>query len=1162
MNNTECIGDYFSKDIFRTINGVIKVEDTNEDLVYNELSEYVITKETRKYLDMVFSAFQDEKIRQTGNTGIWISGFFGSGKSHFLKMVSYILSNKDIKGTSPLAIIREKIDDEHALGCIERSVESPKDVILFNIDSKAHKDDSQERLVELFMRVFNEHRGYSGELLWVARLEEYLDSKNLYAPFKEEIQSLTGTSWESLRNYISFEKEKVVEALATVGLGTREQVAQMLESIETNECLSIEIFVERIKAYLESKSRDHTIYFFIDEVGQFIGNNSQLMLNLQTIVEDIGIKLPGRVWIAVTSQAAIDAVTKDIHEMDFSKIQGRFNTRITLTSSNADDVIKKRLLEKKKAYHDSLESYYVQKTVEINNLLSLVRSDSTKRAYADSNEFAEKYPFVPYQFRLMQKILENIRLSGYTGKHLAQGERSLLSSFKEAAEHVAHKELGALVPLHVFYDTIESFLDPHIRKTIEQAQQDESYTDMDVKVLKTLFLLKDLKELRANIDTLVALFASHVDDNKKAIRDELVSSLEKLEKRTLIHKSNDIYHFLTDEEQDITRRIKNIQVETHQLRDFVKDILFDDILPSLHRSYKEYPLRCGVNDKVDNSPNADLILRVITPDYHGAYTDDKQTSLNGSMVFNTDYDDTLLVRLKNTDTIAVAELYLKLRSYLQSPSDAITPYEERIRGAKRQEADALRKKLVVSLREDVENASFYVDKKEVSLQTSGVENRIKDGLELLIRNVFRKKDHVERSYAESDARKIIKERRIDTIRTINEAAQHDILNYMGSLSAHERMSITDVLNHFSRKPYGWNKPSIILVILTLKENGLVSLYHQKDVVTDISEALLNELLNNTKNTYYFLVPVQHTSKETITEIIDKAKELFDVSFTDSNERSVYEKVSNAIDAYYQTLTSLKERYAGDKLYPGKEALTSLHHLVGDIQSNKDSYYFYFSELQKALPQLQEKIEKVRKIEQFFDSKQVGIFDEMTSKVEYYRRNESYMDDEAKQALQNIASILSMDEPYGEIYRLHPLKATVEASLSRALEYVRHTMTAYLEETQAYLEEARKHNGEEARSDIPELPFPILDNIRTTIQRAEECLVVDSQRTKIDDIKKAYIKSLTQTLPPESSKKVVFIEQGFFSYPQSIEKIEDIESYLAHIRSKLEEKLREGNIRVI
>jgi len=1158
MNNTDCIGDFFSKDIFRTINGVIKVEDTKEDLVYNELSEYVITKETRKYLDVVFSAFQDEKIKESGNTGIWISGFFGSGKSHFLKMVSYILSNNGIKGTSPLTIISQKIDDEHALGCIERSVESPKDVILFNIDSKAQKSDSQDRLVELFMRVFNEHRGYSGQLLWVARLEEYLDSRNLYVPFKEEIYSLTGKSWESLRNDILFETDNVKQALVTVGFGSTEQVDQTLESIQTSEPLSIELFVDRIKTYLESKPPEHTIYFFIDEVGQFIGSNSQLMLNLQTIVEDIGIQLPGRVWIAVTSQAAIDAVTKDIHEMDFSKIQGRFNTRVTLTSSNADDVIKKRLLEKRKEFKDLLESYYAQKNVEINNLLSLVQSDSTKKAFADATEFAEIYPFVPYQFRLMQKILENIRLSGYTGKHLAQGERSLLSSFKEAAEHVADKKLGALVPLHLFYDTIESFLDPHIRKTIVQTQQDDSYTEMDVNVLKTLFLLKDLKELRANIDTLIALFASHDDDNKKAIRDKIVSSLEKLENHTLIHKSNDIYHFLTDEEQDITRRIKNFQVETHQLRDFVKEILFDDILKSIRKSYNEYPLRCGVNDRVDNVQNADLILKIITPDYHGAYTDDKQTSLNGSMVFNTDYDDTLLVRLNNTDTIVAAEMYLKLRSYLQTPSDAITPYEGKIRADKQREAYELRKKLVVSLREDLDNATYYVDKKEVALQYSGIENRIKEGLELLVRNVFKKKDHVEHPYGDSDVRKIIKENRLDATLTKNEAAQNDIMSYMGSISAHERMPFTDLLNHFSRKPYGWNKPSIILVILALKEKGHVVLYHQKEIIAEVSEALYNELFSNTKNSYYFLVPVQQTSKETIKEIMAYARELFEVSFTDSNERSVYEKVCDAIEKYYQRISLLKERYTNGRQYPGKQVFMELYQLIADIQSNKESFYFYFSELQKALPELQEKIEDVHKIEQFFTSKQVEIFDDMVSKKEYYKRNISYMDEDAKNAFKNIELILSKDDPYNEIHNLHTLKATVEASLSRALEKVRQDMISYLEEARTYLEEARMHKGES----LPDVPSSEFENIKNIILSAEECIVVDSQKRIIDDIKREYIKSLEKNVPHEEKNVVIYVEQSFFSYPQPIEKKEDIESYLAYIRSKLEEKLREGHIRVI
>jgi len=371
-----------------------------------------------------------------------------------------------------------------------------------------------------------------------------------------------------------------------------------------------------------------------------------------------------------------------------------------------------------------------------------------------------------------------------------------------------------------------------------------------------------------------------------------------------------------------------------------------------------------------------------------------------------------------------------------------------------------------------------------------------------------------------------------------------------------------LLDHFSRKPYGWYKPSIVHVTLTLKEKGQVVLYRQKEIITEVSEALYNELLSSTKSSYYFIVLVQQTSEETISVIMANARELFGVSFTDSNERSVYEKVCGAIEDYYRSLSSLNERYKGGRQYPGKKVCGELYQLIGDIQSKKESQYFYFIELQKALPELQEKMGSVRKIEQFFDSKQVKIFDDMVSKKDYYNRNISYMDENAKSAFQQIESILSMDEPYSEIHNLHTLKATIETSLSQALEKVKSEMTDYLNETRNFLEEARMHKGGESISATPEIPASKLDYIQDAISNSEECLVVDGQKRLIDDVKRDYIKSLEIYEGHKESIKVIYIEQNFFSYPQTIEKKEDIESYLSLIRSKLEEKLREGHIRVI
>jgi hypothetical protein len=200
--------------------------------------------------------------------------------------------------------------------------------------------------------------------------------------------------------------------------------------------INIEGLAKLIRDYLATKPAGHRIVFLVDEVGQFIGDNTQLMLTLQTITEQLGTLCQGRAWVIVTSQEDIDAAIGEANKaksQDFSKIQGRFHTRLSLASSNTDEVIGERLLAKTEAAHVALRDRFEKKGDIINNQLAFVGNSVTMKSYKDAAEFVACYPFAPYQFALLQKIFESIRKVGATGKHLSKGERSLLDAFQSAA---------------------------------------------------------------------------------------------------------------------------------------------------------------------------------------------------------------------------------------------------------------------------------------------------------------------------------------------------------------------------------------------------------------------------------------------------------------------------------------------------------------------------------------------------------------------------------------------------------------------------------------------------------------------------------------------------------------------------------------------------------
>jgi hypothetical protein len=221
---------------------------------------------------------------------------------------------------------------------------------------------------------------------------------------------------------------------------SQEAARNWCEKIATPYTISNEDFANLIKKYLDRKGKNHRILFMVDEMGQFIGQDSRLMLNLQTLVEDLGTICQGRAWVVVTSQEDIDSITKNMsaRSNDFSKIQGRFDTRLSLSSADVGEVIRKRILEKTNPASQTLSLLYDNKAIIIKNLI--VFSDTAqKKLYADAKNFAADYPFVPYQFDLLGNVLTAIREHGASGKHLAQGERSMIALFKESAMRLSQE---------------------------------------------------------------------------------------------------------------------------------------------------------------------------------------------------------------------------------------------------------------------------------------------------------------------------------------------------------------------------------------------------------------------------------------------------------------------------------------------------------------------------------------------------------------------------------------------------------------------------------------------------------------------------------------------------------------------------------------------------
>ncbi len=498
----------FLKPVDRPIEGVIKADD--DVALYLELDEYVITNEISKRLD----SFLDAYLNYEGANGVWISGFFGSGKSHLLKMLALVLENKPIEDIYPLEVFLEKPALKEGgmfASDLKRAVAIPSESILFNIDQKADVISKSEldALIAVFVKVFDEHCGYYGKQAYIAQFERELDVDGSLEAFKESFTKHSRNIWEKGRARAKRMADHIDTAFSDV---TGQAVNGILDKYRQDYRLSIEDFAEQVKEYIDSKEPEFRLNFFVDEVGQYVADNVKLMTNLQTVAESLATKCKGQAWVTVTAQEDMSSVIGLVGNQasnDFTKIQARFENRMKLTSQDVAEVIQLRLLDKKEESIEQISDLFHKQENNFKTLFDFADGSASYRNFRDREHFIQCYPFIPYQFSLFQSAIQNLSThSAFEGKHSSVGERSMLGVFQQVVIAIKEHQLGELATFDLMFEGIRTALKTGIQQSILKAEQ-QLDNQFAVRLLKALFLVKYVKEFKPTIRNLCILMHMH-----------------------------------------------------------------------------------------------------------------------------------------------------------------------------------------------------------------------------------------------------------------------------------------------------------------------------------------------------------------------------------------------------------------------------------------------------------------------------------------------------------------------------------------------------------------------------------------------------------------------------------------------------------------------------
>lgn len=958
--------DIFKKPVNRPIEGVIKAND--ESSLRTEIEEYVITNEISREI----SKFFNEYLNYTNANGVWMSGFFGSGKSHLLKMLALLLENRQVDGQSTLEMFLTKTTDDAILsGNMKNVCKIPAKSILFNIALKANviNQDKDDALVSVFVKVFNEMCGYFGNQPEIAQFERDLDSRGQYEAFKSAYQDVSGKKWEKGREQTAFEKKNIAKAYGQV-VGDQKAGEGILDHYR-NMKFAIDDFATMVKEYIDKQEKGFRLVFFVDEVGQFIAENVNLMLSLQTIAEGLATKCRGQAWVVVTSQEDLGRILGDMNKSkanDFSRIQARFSNRIKLTSANVDEVIQRRLLEKKENSVESLEKIYFEQVNNLRTLFDFPDGAKHYKNYRDKENFIECYPFVPYQFTLFQASIQNLsKHEAFEGKHSSVGERSMLGVFQQVAMQIMDRNVGELATFDLMFEGIRNTVKSTVQWGIIQAE-DHLSDKFTIQVLKALFLVKYVPEFHASVRNIAVLMIRSFDQDLAELRKQVEQALNNLESQTYITRSEGLYEYLTDEERDVERNIKDMSIDTSEIDKQLETILFDNTLKTKKIRYAETETDYPFTKKLDRQIRG------------------REYELAINFILDSE-DDTVLrgVSLEHHDLVVAlppeprfyeeAKLYLQTEKYVQQTISTTQKEElKRILQAKisqnQERLDSL-KRMASDL---IGQSRMFIAGDDVDGNASDPVVRVTNGFQKLVERTYPNLSMLKGvQYTENDIARYLKRETglfDDELTNLTEAQTAVfafIENNWKVLGLNTNLKT--LIETFEKIPYGWSIPAILCQVAMLYAYGKLEIRKGSDTLED--SQLEKAMRNTTVQPHLILTPLEMPDFEEVKKLRDFYEDMFDALPGASEPKALAKEFQASLDKYIDELKELSYQTSQFPFLSDLEpVLTKLNGIKGKSMS------FYLKEMDAEQEKLQDLKEKtIDPIRSFMNSPRRGIYEE-------------------------------------------------------------------------------------------------------------------------------------------------------------------------------------------
>ena len=906
--------DLYSKPINRAVNPAVSATKFDPETERIEIQEYVFTDEIINGLFRILDAIKNNKPYD--HVGIWIDGYYGSGKSHFLKYLDYCItpSTREDAVSRLLDAVKaiDPLDEKHNLSFDYDELLSIAnwlkratiDTCIFNLEtSYDNSTDKKKAFLHVFWNEFNGKRGFNKFNITLAQnLEKPLAEKGVFEAFKERIAE-EGGDWNDpgmaadlIDNELDWVLDIAKELAPTLSV---DSIRERIIKRDTN--MSIDRFGMELASYLKDKGDDYRLILLADEVSQFINKERDRYLNLQEIITKLSEACDNKVWVACTAQQDLSEIMDDCHiaeEKDKEgKIKGRFEVKVSLKGTQPEVITQKRILDKKEEVKPELAALYNKYKAGFDLQFKLPTSYSS---YETQDDFVDYYPFVPYQFKLIMQVFNSFLNLGYVAKEVKGNERSIIKVIHSTAKTNADAELGKFISFDELYNNMfEEGLQARGQKAVDNAlrmartyQTDRpERTRLAVRVANVLFMICNISQtdqlvFPATLDNVTSLLINDMETPRLNIKNEVEKVIEFLCDNNIIRREQgkqgapETYAFYSEEEMKVAQLIQSQVVDNNTQAEQLKEI-FNRYITALRNKeqYKTRSFSVGLTIKqrtfLSNNPDVQVEF-VMDADYESAEQLALQNSNVNRMVYyvGPQYRDNK--RLYNA-----FYWYCQANRYMATPVTSEDNKKTRDEFEKRANElyDGIIRKEFEKILDTCPIISGLSVIDEAELGQKRGNDRYRVAMDKHLSSIYTKANLVDYPSMPRTTEQLKKA----ILRNVNPGdyegmnavltdAEHEVEIYLNKQFA--EVNVSDVLAKFAKAPYGWDNICTLYIIneLVRRHNRDYSYANNPNVETS---TVANRIVSESNK--FTLRQAKVISPQVIQNFIAAWKDIFGIS---------------------------------------------------------------------------------------------------------------------------------------------------------------------------------------------------------------------------------------------------------------------------------------------